>query len=132
MAKYGLKFMFLAIPSFIVWWLISFQTSPLASMDQPLDRFYFALNCVASAGFFCLLMGVEAVAHGRRLNLRVDFCAFCFLDFLSPKSFGPDLWVNRNVFNDGLAGIFGLPFYLCDLRSDHVENYPAVDPTASE
>jgi len=53
------------IVSVAIWLAIYYLAPPFAGMASPLQRELFALKCVALATLFCLVAGIEAVAHER-------------------------------------------------------------------
>src|SRR5258708_1085654 len=55
-----------------LWFGTVYALPPLAGMDTLLDRLVFALKCCAVAILFCLVMGVEAVAHERLRSPAID------------------------------------------------------------
>jgi MAPEG family len=102
-----------AMPVALVLWLgIAYSMPPLAGMDTLADRMFFALKCCCIAVLFCLVTGVEAVAHER----------------LSSPAFDPlsgsetqRLRVNQRYLQNTLeqilvftAGLFGLAAYCPD------------------
>lgn len=63
----------LAMPVGLVLWLaIVFLTPPLIGMDTIGVRMVFTLKCFCVAVLFCLVMGVEAVAHERLVSPAFD------------------------------------------------------------
>jgi len=62
-----------AMPVGLVLWLaIVFLTPPLIGMDTIGVRMVFTLKCFCVAVLFCLVMGVEAVAHERLVSPAFD------------------------------------------------------------
>ncbi|HET7269437.1 MAG TPA: MAPEG family protein [Oleiagrimonas sp.] len=62
-----------AMPVALVLWLaISFLPPPLAGMETFDERMLFALKCFCFAVLFCLVMGLEAVAHERLVSRAFD------------------------------------------------------------
>jgi len=55
-----------------LWCGIAFFAPPLAGMDEPGARMLFALKCWCMAVLFCLVAGVEAVAHERLSSPAFD------------------------------------------------------------
>jgi len=45
---------------------------PLAGMDDPLARLFFAINCCCVAILLCFVTGIEAVAHERLQSPAID------------------------------------------------------------
>jgi hypothetical protein len=72
MKNHAIKFLLVALPLAGLWWVISFHVTPISSMDTPVERLYFSINCCAVAAFFCLVMGVEAVARDRLFSPAVN------------------------------------------------------------
>ena len=62
-----------AIPvALLVWLAIAYLAPPPAAMDSLSDRMIFALKCYCLAVLFCLVTGVEAVAHERLFSPAFD------------------------------------------------------------
>jgi len=62
-----------AMPVALLLWLaIAYLTPPLAGMASLGGRMLFTLKCCCLAVLFCLVTGVEAVAHERLLSLAFD------------------------------------------------------------
>ena len=62
-----------AIPVALLLWLgIAYLVPPLTGMDTLADRMLFALKCCCIAVLFCLVTGVEAVAHERLSSPAFD------------------------------------------------------------
>src|SRR5689334_5418307 len=62
-----------AMPIALLLWLaITCLVSPLAGMDTLGDRMLFAVKCLSVAVLFCLVTGVEAVAHERLSSPAFD------------------------------------------------------------
>jgi hypothetical protein len=55
-----------------LWGAIYFLLSPLAGMEDAVARLLFALKCICVAVLFCLVTGVEAVAHERLRCPAID------------------------------------------------------------
>ena len=53
------------VVSVAIWLAIYAFAPPIVGMASALDRLLFALKCVALATLFCLVAGIEAVAHER-------------------------------------------------------------------
>jgi len=56
----------------LVWLAIAFLTPPLAGMDDLASRLVFTLKCYCLAVLFCLVTGIEAVAHERLSSPAFD------------------------------------------------------------
>jgi hypothetical protein len=61
-----------AVVAAALWLLIDHFTPPLSGMDAPSGRMLFTLKCVCVAVLFCLVTGVEAVAHERLTSPAFD------------------------------------------------------------
>jgi len=62
-----------AMPVALVIWLsLAFLAPPLAGMDTTIARMLFTLKCWCLAVLFCLVTGVEAVAHERLSSPAFD------------------------------------------------------------
>ena len=62
-----------AMPVALLLWLaIAYLMSPLAGMDSLSGRMLFTLKCCCVAVLFCLVTGVEAVAHERLFSPAFD------------------------------------------------------------
>src|SRR5580658_6482809 len=62
-----------AMPVALLLWLaIAYLVSPLAGMDSLGGRMLFTLKCCCVAVLFCLVTGVEAVAHERLVSPAFD------------------------------------------------------------
>lgn len=62
-----------AMPMALVLWLaIAFLAPPLTAMDSLDARMLFTLKCLCLAVLFCLVLGVEAVAHERLSSPAFD------------------------------------------------------------
>ena len=62
-----------AMPVALLLWLaIAYLAPPLAGMDSLDGRMLFTLKCCCLAALFCLVTGVEAVAHERLLSPAFD------------------------------------------------------------
>jgi hypothetical protein len=62
-----------AMPVALLLWLaIAYLVSPLAGMDSLAGRMLFTLKCCCVAVLFCLVTGVEAVAHERLFSPAFD------------------------------------------------------------
>lgn len=55
-----------------IWLAIRHYAPPVAHMDTVADRLVFAFKCWCFAVFFCLAMGIEAVAHERLQSPAFD------------------------------------------------------------
>jgi hypothetical protein len=102
-----------AIPVAVLLWLaIAYLMPPLAGMDSLGGRMLFALKCWCLAVLFCLLTGLEAVAHE-----RLSSPAFDPLSGFETRR----LRVNQRYLHNTLeqilvfaAGLFGLAAYSSD------------------
>jgi hypothetical protein len=102
-----------AMPVALLLWLgIAYLMPPLAGMDSFRDRMLFALKCCCIAVLFCLVTGVEAVAHE-----RLSSPAFDPLSGFETRR----LRVNQRYLQNTLeqilvfaAGLFGLAAYCPD------------------
>src|SRR5690242_5323657 len=62
-----------AIPVALLLWLgIAYLSPPLTGIDTIGNRMLFALKCFCLAVLFCLVTGVEAVAHERLSSAAFD------------------------------------------------------------
>jgi hypothetical protein len=62
-----------ALPIMLLLWLaIAYLLPPLAGMDGLATRMLFTLKCCCLAVLFCLVTGVEAVAHERLYSPAFD------------------------------------------------------------
>jgi MAPEG family len=62
-----------AMPVALLLWLaVAFLAPPLTAVDDLGARMLFALKCLSFAVLFCLVLGVEAVAHERLLSPAFD------------------------------------------------------------
>src|SRR4051795_2550960 len=102
-----------AMPVALSLWLgIAYFMPPMAGMDTLADRMLFALKCCCIAVLFCLVTGVEAVAHE-----RLSSPAFDPLSGFETRR----LRVNQRYLQNTLeqivvfvAGLFGLAAYSPD------------------
>jgi uncharacterized MAPEG superfamily protein len=102
-----------AMPVVLLLWLaVACLVPPLAGMDTLSDRMLFTLKCCCLAVLFCLVIGVEAVAHERLASP-----AFDPLDGFETRR----LRVNQRYLQNTLeqivvfiAGLFGLAAYSPD------------------
>ncbi len=102
-----------AMPVALLLWLaIAYLVSPLAGMDSLGGRMLFTLKCCCVAVLFCLVTGVEAVAHE-----RLSSPAFDPLSGFETRR----LRVNQRYLQNTLeqilvfaAGLFGLAAYSPD------------------
>jgi hypothetical protein len=102
-----------AIPVALFLWLaIAYLGPPLAGMDSLSNRMLFTLKCCCLAVLFCLVTGVEAVAHERLLSPAFDPLA----GFETRR-----LRVNQRYLQNTLeqilvfaVGLFGLAAYSSD------------------
>ena len=95
-----------------LWLIIRYLTSSLADMDSIGARLLFALKCFCFAVLFCLVTGVEAVAHE-----RLSSPAFDPLSGFETRR----LRINQRYLQNTLeqivvfaAGLFGLAAYCSD------------------
>jgi len=58
--------------SLVLWFLLNRYLPPLSGMDEVGARMIVALKCIVVATLFCLLAGVEAVAHERLQSNAFD------------------------------------------------------------
>ncbi len=93
----------------LLWLAIAYLTPPLSGMDSLGARMVFALKCCCLAVLFCLVTGVEAVAHERLSSPAFDPLA----GFETRR-----LRVNQRYLQNTLeqivvfaAGLFGLAAY---------------------
>jgi hypothetical protein len=69
----GMTAIAVAMPvALLVWLAIVYLVPPLAGMDSPGGRMLFALKCCCLAVLFCLVTGIEAVAHERLFSPAFD------------------------------------------------------------
>ena len=102
-----------ALPAALLLWLaIARLAPPLAGMDSLAERMLFALKCCCLAVLFCLVTGVEAVAHERLFSPAFDPLA----GFATRR-----LEVNQRYLQNTVeqilvfaAGLFGLAAYSPD------------------
>jgi uncharacterized MAPEG superfamily protein len=106
-----------------IWLAIRHLAPPVAQMETIADRLIFAFKCWCFAVFFCLAMGIEAVAHE-----RLQSPAFDPLTGYETRR----LRVNQRYLQNTLeqlvlftAALFGLAIY-----SDGGEGMRAVEATA--
>ena len=98
-----------------LWFAIDRLTPPLAGLESLGERMLLALKCVCLAVLFCLVAGVEAVAHERLVSPAFDPLA----GFETRR-----LRVNQRYLQNTLeqivifaAGLFGLAVYCADGRA---------------
>jgi MAPEG family len=60
-----LGFVFSAFITILAWLILYVALAPVPNMVFTLDRLVFAFKCWAMATLFCLVLGIEAVAHER-------------------------------------------------------------------
>jgi hypothetical protein len=102
-----------AMPAALLLWLaIACLAPPLAGMDGLAERMLFTLKCCCFAVLFCLVTGVEAVAHERLFSPAFDPLA----GFATRR-----LEVNQRYLQNTVeqliifaAGLFGLAAYSPD------------------
>lgn len=56
----------------LIWLMLAFLVPPLSGMDSIASRMFFTLKCWCLAVLFCLVTGVEAVAHERLGSAAFD------------------------------------------------------------
>jgi hypothetical protein len=108
--RYGMIAIAAAMPVALLLWLaIAYLVPPLAGMDTQAARMLFTLKCFCLAVLFCLVTGVEAVAHERLSSPAFDPLS----GFETPR-----LRVNQCYLQNTLeqtlvfaAGLFGLAAY---------------------
>jgi uncharacterized MAPEG superfamily protein len=102
-----------AMPVALLLWLgIAYLMPPLSGMDRIGDRMLFALKCCCIAVLFCLVTGVEAVAHE-----RLSSPAFDPLSGFETRRLRVNLRYLQNTLEQILvfaAGLFGLAAYCPD------------------
>ncbi len=109
----GMTAIAVAMPIALLLWLaIAYLVPPLAGMDSLGDRMLFTLKCCCLAVLFCLVTGVEAVAHERLSSPAFDPLS----GFETPR-----LRVNQRYLQNTLeqilvfaAALFGLAVYSPD------------------
>jgi len=96
----------------LIWLAVTYLTSPLPGMDNLASRMLFTLKCCCLAVLFCLVTGVEAVAHERLPSPAFDPLA----GFETRR-----LQVNQRYLQNTLeqilvfaAGLFGVAAYCRD------------------
>jgi hypothetical protein len=102
-----------AMPVALVLWLaIAYLVPPLAGMDSLGDRMLFTLKCCCVAILFCLVTGIEAVAHE-----RLSSPAFDPLSGFETRRLRVNQRYLQNTLEQVLvfvAGLFGLAAYSLD------------------
>jgi hypothetical protein len=102
-----------AMPVALLLWLaIGYLAPPLAGMDSLGDRMLFTLKCCCLAVLFCLVAGVEAVAHE-----RLSSPAFNPLSGFETRRLRVNQRYLQNTLEQTLvfaAGLFGLAAYSTD------------------
>src|SRR5580698_4327621 len=109
----GMTAIAVAMPvAFLLWLAVLYLVPPLAHMDSLDSRMLFTLKCCCLAVLFCLVTGVEAVAHE-----RLSSPAFDPLSGFETRR----LRVNQRYLQNTLeqiivfaAGLFGLAAYSPD------------------
>lgn len=106
-----------------IWLAIRHYAPPVAHMDTVADRLVFAFKCWCFAVFFCLAMGIEAVAHERLQSPAFD----PLIGYETRR-----LRINQRYVQNTLeqlilftAGLFGLALY-----SEDGDGMRAVEATA--
>jgi MAPEG family len=99
-------------PAVLLWLALAYLVPPLTGMDSLAARMLFTLKCVCFAVLFCLVTGVEAVAHERLTSPAFDPLA----GFATRR-----LQVNQRYLQNTLeqivvfaAALFGLAAYCPD------------------
>jgi len=102
-----------AMPVALLLWLaIAYLVSPLAGMDSLGGRMLFTLKCCCVAVLFCLVTGVEAVAHERLFSPAFDpLSGFETRRLRVNQRYLQNTLVQILVF---AAGLFGLAAYSPD------------------
>jgi hypothetical protein len=102
-----------AMPVALLLWLaIAYLVPPLADMDSLGDRMLFTLKCCCAAVLFCLVTGVEAVAHERLFSPAFDpLCGFETRMLRINQRYLQNTLEQILVF---VAGLFGLAAYSPD------------------
>jgi uncharacterized MAPEG superfamily protein len=98
--------------AFLLWLGIAYLMPPLSGMDSIGDRMLFALKCCCISVLFCLVTGVEAVAHE-----RLSSPAFDPLSGFETRRLRVNLRYLQNTLEQTLvfaAGLFGLAAYCPD------------------
>jgi uncharacterized membrane protein YhdT len=111
--RIGMTAIAVAMPIALLLWLaIAYLAPPLTGMDSLGGRTLFTLKCCCLAVLFCLVTGVEAVAHERLSSPAFDPLS----RFETPR-----LRVNQRYLQNTLeqiivfaAGLFGLAAYCAD------------------
>jgi hypothetical protein len=95
-----------------IWFGIRFYAPPIADMAAVGDRMLFALKCVCFAVLFCLVLGVEAVAHERLQSPAFDpLAGHCTRRLEVNQRYLQNTLEQTIVF---AAGLFGLAAYCAD------------------
>ena len=95
-----------------LWLAIAYLTPPLAGMDSLADRMLLTLKCCCFAVLFCLVTGVEAVAHERLFSPAFDpLSGFETRRLLVNQRYLQNTMEQILVF---AAGLFGLAAYSSD------------------
>ncbi len=109
----GMTAIAVAIPAALLLWLaIAYIVPPLAGMDSLGGRMLFTLKCCCLAVLFCLVTGVEAVAHE-----RLSSPAFDPLSGFETRRLRVNQRYLQNTLEQTLvfaAGLFGLAAYSSD------------------
>ena len=98
--------------AFLLWLGIAYLMPPLSGMDSIGDRMLFALKCCCISVLFCLVTGVEAVAHE-----RLSSPAFDPLSGFETRRLRVNQRYVQNTLEQILvfaAGLFGLAAYCPD------------------
>jgi hypothetical protein len=102
-----------AMPVALLLWLaIAFLVPPLAGMDSVGSRMVFTLKCCCVAFLFCLVTGVEAVAHERLFSPAFDpLCGYETRRLRVNQRYLQNTLEQTVVF---VASVFGLAAYSPD------------------
>jgi hypothetical protein len=111
--RIGISTIALSLPvALILWWLLAYMIPPLKGMDTLDARMLFTLKCFCVAVLFCLVTGVESVAHERLFSPAFD----PLLGFETRR-----LRINKQYLQNTLeqivvfgAALFGLAAYSSD------------------
>ncbi|HET7316802.1 MAG TPA: MAPEG family protein [Sphingomicrobium sp.] len=96
--------------SILLWFALVHLLPPLAGMDSVGARMVVALKCVVAATLFCLVAGVEAIAHE-----RLQSNAFDPLEGHETRRLRVNARYLQNTLEQTVifaAGLFGLALYL--------------------
>ena len=109
----GMLAIAVSFPVAIALWLgIRYLAPPLVGLDGPADRMLFTLKCCCVAVLFCLVTGVEAVAHERLSSPAFDpLVGFETKRLLVNQRYLQNTLEQSVVF---MIGLFGLAAYCAD------------------